>query len=91
MVLLAASRRYGEKIRGKSEDILVPFADMINHKHPGAKTKWDYVEKRGFFITATADIQKGEEVFISYGVKSSAEWFMNYGFIDVNSHDQVPL
>ena len=48
---------------------------------------WNYVEKRGFFITATADIPRGEEVFISYGKKTSAEWFMNYGFIDENSHD----
>ena len=85
MILLAANRRYEDKIDGVNSKFLVPYADMMNHKYPGSKTKWHYIERRGFFITATDDIAIGEEVCISYGKKNIAEWFMNYGFINQNS------
>ena len=54
----------------------VPWADSYNH---GTGTSWRYKIKddgrRGFFFTAKEDIEKGEEIYLSYGYsKTNADF-----------------
>ena len=64
---LLNSRIYSFVIKQKRTLGLVPYADMINHKDPG-NCEWYYDnEKKGFVISATNNIKKGEEVVLSYG------------------------
>jgi hypothetical protein len=58
--------------------------------------RWDVVSKIGgeFFmvLTATRDIQQGEELLLSYGERNNDDFFLHYGFIPArNPHDDVIL
>ena len=86
MVVLSASRAHEYEINGMPCKFFVPYADMFNHKVEGCKTKCGYKDKSGFFMTATEDIEIGEEVCMNYGKLNMREWFFNYGFLDQNCH-----
>jgi len=67
--------------------VLVPMADMHNHKRP-KDTKWTYVPNRiGFVITTLNVIDKDYGVFISYGRKCNSQYFMEYGFVPEENED----
>ena len=60
---------------------MAPFADMLNHRRP-CSTTWGYDDKReGFVVKATEDLERGQEIFDTYGQKSNADFFMYYGFL----------
>ena len=80
--ILVQSRLFGVTIGGKSAITMVPMADMHNHNSTCCKVKWLYDNARkGFVMKAEEDIQRGEQVFISYGVKDDASFLLNYGFL----------
>ena len=68
---------------------LAPYADMFNHyvepKTNRRMTNWYYDDdEEGLIIQALRDIEKGEEVFISYfadKIFTNDTFFLNYGFI----------
>jgi hypothetical protein len=60
---------------------MVPLADMLNHARPYQGT-WNYNDARGgFLMTANTDIKKDEEIYDSYGEKSSYNFLLHYAFI----------
>jgi histone-lysine N-methyltransferase SETD3 len=55
---------------------------MLNHArvHP---TEWSYNQQRqGFVITAKSDIDKGTEIYDTYGRKLNRVFYSNYGFLE---------
>eukprot|EP00746_Dinoflagellata_sp_MGD_P137738 gnl/MRDRNA2_/MRDRNA2_71500_c0_seq1.p1 gnl/MRDRNA2_/MRDRNA2_71500_c0~~gnl/MRDRNA2_/MRDRNA2_71500_c0_seq1.p1 ORF type:complete len:593 (+),score=120.55 gnl/MRDRNA2_/MRDRNA2_71500_c0_seq1:55-1833(+) len=63
------------------EMVLCPWADMMNHK-PGVKAFFDYDKSsNAVVLTVDRDYDEGEQVFISYGQRSSAELMLSYGFV----------
>ena len=78
--VLISSRIFGISINSKKTDVLVPFADLLNHKRP-KQTQWFYDDNlESFVIQAIDDIKEGNEIFDSYGKKTNARFLLNYGF-----------
>ncbi|PAN07976.1 hypothetical protein PAHAL_1G377500 [Panicum hallii] len=73
---------------------LVPWADMLNHS-PEVETFLDFDKSsQGIVFTTDRSYQPGEQVFISYGKKSSGELLLSYGFVPkegTNPNDSVEL
>lgn len=58
---------------------------MLNHRIP-KQTSWTYSDEReGFIIEAMEDIERGEQVYDSYGRKCNSRFFLNYGFINMDN------
>jgi hypothetical protein len=53
------------------------------------ETKWTFDDPRnGFIITSLKTIQRGDQVYDSYGRKCNSRFFVNYGFaLDENTED----
>lgn len=99
------TRIFGLVIHGNKTDGLVPMADMLNHKRPRdskddnddnhSETSWTFDDKReGFTITSLKALQRGDQIFDSYGRKCNSRFFVNYGFsLDENEDNQavIPL
>ena len=67
-------------MKNKKTDVLVPFADLLNHKRP-KQTQWYYDDSiESFVIQATENIEEGNEIFDSYGKKTNARFLLHYGF-----------
>ena len=80
-MLLCSSRNFGVTIDGNYTNAMVPLSDMLNHAEPYHAT-WTYSNGRGgFLMTAEMDIKKDEEIFDSYGKKSSYNFLLHYAFI----------
>ncbi|MDR3737337.1 MAG: SET domain-containing histone-lysine N-methyltransferase [Acidobacteriaceae bacterium] len=90
--MLVSSRIFGIAIEGKKTDALVPLADMLNHKRP-QQTAWEYSDKRkGFIIESKENLERGDQVYDSYGKKCNSRFFLNYGFIvENNDANEVPI
>ena len=90
--VIISSRIFGISINNVKTDVLVPFADLLNHKRP-RQTQWYYDDRiNGFVIQATEDIMKGSEIYDSYGKKSNGRFLLNYGFsIENNDCSEYPL
>ena len=63
---------------------------------PMDNVRWDIVTKLGgeplMVLTATRDIDPGEELLLSYGERSNDEWVLHYGFVPPrNPHDDVVI
>jgi histone-lysine N-methyltransferase SETD3 len=85
--LVVITRIFGLVIDGTKTDGLVPYADMLNHKQP-RETKWTFDDDRyGFIITSLKTLNRGEQVFDSYGRKCNSRFFVNYGFSLENNAD----
>merc|ERR1719285_1413322 len=85
--LVVVSRAFGTVIDRRSTEVLVPMADMLNHKRL-KDTRWTYIPSRiGFVIKALHVIDKGCEVFNSYGRKCNSQYFMDYGFVPEENED----
>ena len=79
------SRIFGVTIDGNKTDALVPFADMINHRIP-KQSSWVFSQNdNGFVMEAITDIERGQEVFDSYGKKCNSRFLLNYGFVIPNN------
>ncbi|KAG9448581.1 hypothetical protein H6P81_008546 [Aristolochia fimbriata] len=78
----------GEKVA------LVPWADMLNHNSE-VETFLDYDKaSEGIVFTTDKSYQPGDQVFISYGKKSSGELLLSYGFVPkegTNPNDSAEL
>jgi hypothetical protein len=62
----------------------LPVYDLLNH-HNGMLNTQSFATLKGDTITTTADIQKGEEIFMSYrgGQENTvSEMFRRYGFVE---------
>ena len=82
-----SSRVFGVTIRGKKNDIIAPYADMLNHKRP-RQTQWNFDDtSNSFMIKGATKIKKGDEVFDSYGIKCNSRFLLNYGFTVENNED----
>ena len=82
-----SSRVFGVTIKGKKNDIIAPYADMLNHKRP-RQTHWNYDDScNAFVVKGLSNIKKGEEVFDSYGIKCNSRFLLNYGFTVENNED----
>ena len=86
---VVGSRVFGVNIRNHSNTIIVPFADLLNHKRP-TKTYWNYNNiKEIFYIKSIHSIAMGDEVFDSYGIKSNSIFLLNYGFTVENNTENT--
>ena len=82
-----SSRVFGVTIRGKKNDIIAPYADMLNHKRP-RQTHWNFDDTcNSFVIKGAANVKKGDEVFDSYGIKCNSRFLLNYGFTVENNEN----
>ena len=82
-----SSRVFGVTIKGKKNDIIAPYADMLNHKRP-RQTHWNFDdESNSFVIKGVSNVKKGQEVFDSYGIKCNSRFLLNYGFTVENNED----
>ena len=82
-----SSRVFGVTIKGKKNDIIAPYADMLNHKRP-RQTHWNFDdESNSFIIRGVSNVKKGQEVFDSYGIKCNSRFLLNYGFTVENNED----
>lgn len=90
--LVVITRIFGLLIDKVKTDGLVPYADMLNHKRP-RETKWTFDDGRyGFIITTLKTIQRGEQIFDSYGRKCNSRFFVNYGFaLDENEDNEAVI
>lgn len=87
------TRIYGiQRKNGEKDNVMVPFADMANHKIP-PNTKWFYDNDTNYFVVKSEDyISKGDNIFETYGIKSNYRYFVNYGFtIDNNPNEEICL
>ena len=83
--MIISSRIFGISINNNKTDVLVPYADLLNHKRP-RQTQWYYDDKiNSFVIQATEDILIGKEIFDSYGKKTNGRFLLNYGFAVENN------
>ena len=83
--MVISSRIFGISINNNKTDVLVPYADLLNHKRP-RQTQWFYDDKiNRFVIQATEDISFGKEIFDSYGKKTNGRFLLNYGFAVENN------
>jgi len=95
--LVVITRIFGLVIEGNKTDGLVPYADMLNHKRETEngprETKWTFEDSRyGFIITSLRTIQRGDQVYDSYGRKCNSRFFVNYGFsLDDNEDNEVVI
>jgi hypothetical protein len=68
---------------------LIPLADLFNHADVGCEVTFS---PSGYKICADREIEKGEEVYISYGNHSNDFLLVEYGFILAeNRWDQISL
>ena len=82
-----SSRVFGVTIKGKKNDIIAPYADMLNHKRP-RQTHWNFDDaSNSFVIKGVSNVKKGQEVFDSYGIKCNSRFLLNYGFTVENNED----
>ena len=90
--VLISSRIFGISINRKKTDVLVPFADLLNHKRP-KQTQWYYDDNiESFVIQSIDNIKEGNEIFDSYGKKTNARFLLNYGFcLDENDTSEYLL
>lgn len=90
--LVVITRIFGLVIDDKKTDGLVPYADMLNHKRP-RESKWAFEQSAdGFTITTLLTIQRGAQVYDSYGRKCNSRFFVNYGFaLDENDDNEAVL
>ena len=90
--VMISSRIFGISMNDVKTDVLVPFADLLNHKRP-RETQWYYDDNiNSFVIQATENIKEGAEIFDSYGRKTNARFLLNYGFaLDDNDTSEYLL
>jgi hypothetical protein len=60
---------------------MVPIYDLFNH-HNGKRNAKLHVTDSGVQLVTLEPIKKGDQIFISYGVKSAPTFLNNYGFVE---------
>nr|CDS32960.1 SET domain containing protein 3 [Hymenolepis microstoma] len=70
---------------------LIPLWDMINHKQGQMTTDFDPAS-RSLLFYATESYEKGDEIFMDYGRRTSTEFLLYSGFVpEVNRFHKVPI
>jgi len=70
---------------------IVPFLDLFNHDN-NFNCDWDYDEDRhGFILRTIKDIEKGQELTISYGEVDNLNLFVIYGFTFEDNKYKTPI
>lgn len=83
---IVGSRNFGITINGVKRIAMVPLADMLNHdQQPSVSWGFDN-EKDGFVMQSRRNIQLGEAITDSYGIKCNSQYLMFYGFTLPNNH-----
>lgn len=63
---------------------LIPLLDMCNHSDDGEEVRAGFMgtfgTTKGAQILASETYKEGDEVFVSYGPKSAADYLMEFGF-----------
>ena len=78
--LLVNSRMFFTEENGVSEYMMVPISDLFNHNFDN-NAHWRYnTDSNTFEIYSTKNIEKGEEIQLSYGEKGNNEYLLHYGF-----------
>ena len=92
LISLTSTRNFTVLINNVKEQLMVPFADMINH-HANPNTHWYYNDETNtFHLDATQDIEMGEMMYDSYGNRDNAFFMSVYGFsIPMNKFDRVRI
>jgi len=92
LISLTSTRNFTVLINHVKEQLMVPFADMINHRSC-PNTHWFYNnEIDAFQLDATQDIEMGEMMYDSYGNRDNAFFMSVYGFsIPMNKFDRVRI
>jgi hypothetical protein len=95
-VAISMSRNFRVDINGTSNNVMVPFADMLNHDENFSIVYRYDNDKQGFRMEAFRDIKEGDEIIGSYGYKSSYHFLLRYAFIfkdkyGFNGIDTIPL
>ena len=68
---------------------LVPYADYFNHANVGCQVKYS---ESGYEVLADRQIEKGEEVYLSYGNHNNDFLLVEYGFLlEQNQYDELSL
>jgi hypothetical protein len=69
--------------------VICPVIDMCNHKSLGTSANVAYeFFADAYSLAATAQVGKGNEVYISYGSRSNDQLLQFYGFVETdNPHD----
>jgi hypothetical protein len=65
---------------GANTFIMVPVLDLVNHRHPGNHVTYDRVARKFSVVAGPEGVEKGAEVFLSYGAKCNALLLATYGF-----------
>ena len=60
---------------------MVPIYDLLNH-HNGLKNAKLFLTEDGVHLRTVRPVQKGEQLFLSYGLKESSQMYRDYGFIE---------
>jgi hypothetical protein len=65
---------------GANTFIMVPVLDLVNHRHPGNHVTYDREARKFSVVAGPEGVEKGAEVFLSYGAKCNALLLATYGF-----------
>ena len=64
------SRSFDFEIEGTQKETMVPLMDMLNHSEKEVNAKYKFCNSReGVILSASEDVDEGQELFISYGNK----------------------
>ena len=60
---------------------MVPIYDLLNH-HNGERNAKLQLTEMGVELVALQSISAGEQIFLSYGIKSASTMYRDYGFVE---------
>ena len=91
---IISSRLFGITINDKQFNTIAPFIEMMNHNNnPENRVSWHYDKnKKCMYAESRGYIDKGGEIFTSYGNKSNTSLYVIYGFtIEDNKMKSIVL
>jgi hypothetical protein len=65
-----------------SEVGMVPIYDLLNHHNGKKNAKLSLTEEGVSLLVVSGPIQQGEELHLSYGVKTAPTMYRDYGFVE---------
>lgn len=60
---------------------MVPIYDLLNH-HNGLKNAKLFLSEEGVYLRTVSAISKGQQIYLSYGLKASYQMYRDYGFVE---------
>ena len=78
---MVLTRNFGRPGSYYDINTMVPYLDLLNHSDKN-NTHWIYEDKKeGYTLIAVRDIEKGEEVTVTYGRFYNSLLYKTYGFV----------